>query len=72
MSTKSPGEPTGDAPINPGLHREVDASHGTEFRGTDPMTTLSVQDPEEGSSWPWIWAIVAIVCVAIAIYYVLT
>jgi hypothetical protein len=59
----------GDAPLNPALKRGIDASHGTEFHGTDPMKTVSVKDPDEGRSWPMIWAIVAIVCVALAVYY---
>jgi hypothetical protein len=65
-------EPVRDAAINPAIHREIDATHGTEFKGTDPMRTVSVQDPDEGRSWPIVWAVVAIVCVALAIYYVVT
>jgi hypothetical protein len=73
MSTQKPEPPRpGEAPLNPALRREIDASHGTDFRGTDPMKTVSVQDPEEGRSWPMIWAIVAIICVAVAVYYIVT
>lgn len=73
MSAQTPERPTTrDAPLNPALHRQIDASHGTEFKGTDPMKTVSVQDPDEGRSWPMIWAVVAIICVALAVYYVVT
>jgi hypothetical protein len=73
MSTQEPeGQRAGDAPLNPALQRQIDASHGTEFRGTDPMETVSVQDPDEGRSWPIIWAVVAILCVVLAVYYVVT
>jgi hypothetical protein len=73
MSTRQPEPPReSDARLNPALHREIDASHGTEFRGTDPMKTVSVQDPDEGRSWPLIWAIVAILCAVIAVYYIVT
>lgn len=71
MSTKPPAGPDGDAPINPALKRETDASHGTQFQGTDPMRTVSVKDPDEGRSWPMIWLVVAAVCVLVAVYYVL-
>jgi hypothetical protein len=72
MNAKQANEPSRDAPLNPALHREVDATHGTEFKGTDPMKTVSVKNPDEGRSWPMIWAVVAIVCLAIAVYYVIT
>jgi hypothetical protein len=73
MSTQQPEPPgTGERPLNPALHREIDASHGTEFQGTDPMKTVSVKDPDEGRSWPMIWAIVTILCVVIAVYYIVT
>ena len=68
--TQEPDRPrAGDAPLNPALQRQIDSSHGTDFRGTDPMKTVSVKNPNEGRSWPMIWAIVAIVCVALAVYY---
>lgn len=72
MSTKPQDEPDGDAPINPAMRRRIDTTHGTRFEGTDPMRTVSVKDPDEGRSWPVIWAIVAILCVAIAVYYVIS
>jgi hypothetical protein len=64
-------EPHADAPLNPALQRSVDQSHGTRFEGTDPMKTVSVQDAEEGRSWPWIWAVVAVICVLVTIFLLL-
>ena len=73
MSTQQPeGQRTDDAQLNPALQRGIDASHGTTFQGTDPMKTVSVKDPDEGRSWPVIWAVVTIICVALAIYYIVT
>jgi hypothetical protein len=73
MSTQEPQQPRPEeGALNPALHREIDASHGTEFKGTDPMKTVSVTDPDEGRSWPMIWAIVAILCVLLAVYYLVT
>jgi hypothetical protein len=70
MNTNEPERSPKDASINPAMRREVDATHGTSFKGTDPMDTVSVKDPDEGRSWPFIWAVVAIVCVLVAIYYI--
>jgi hypothetical protein len=73
MSTQEPeGQRADDARLNPALRREIDATHGTEFHGTDPMQTVSVKDPDEGRSWPIIWAVVAILCVVLAVYYIVT
>lgn len=72
MSQEPEGQRARDASLNPGLHREIDASHGTEFHGTDPMRTVSVKNPNEGRSWPIIWALVAFFCVVLAVYYVVT
>jgi hypothetical protein len=70
MMAQNRSEPPGeDDALNPALHREIDRSHGTRFEGTDPMKTVSVKDPDEGRVWPWIWAVVFIVCIAVAIYY---
>jgi hypothetical protein len=70
MNSQQPEPPRNtDASLNPALQRQIDSSHGTDFRGTDPMKTVSVKNPNEGRSWPMIWAIVAIVCVALAVYY---
>jgi hypothetical protein len=54
------------------LHREVDARHKTEFRGTDPMRTVFVQEPDEGRSWLSIWMVVALACMAVAVAYLVT
>jgi hypothetical protein len=67
-----PDEPARDAPLNPALRQTTDASHGQTFEGTDPMKSVSVQDAQEGRSWPWIWAVVGIVGVLVTIYLVVS
>lgn len=57
--------------LNPALQAHEDHSHGDAFHGTDPMRSVSVHDPDEGSSWPWIWAIVALACVLVTVYLLL-
>ncbi len=67
-----PDEAADDAALNPALRRSEDPSYGPSYQGTDPMKTLSVQDTEEGSSWPWIWAAVAILGVVVTLYLVIS
>lgn len=67
MSTTPPTDP-GAPPLNPALREQRDESHGTDFAGTDPMETVSVKDPNEGRSWPVIWAVVFLVCLGVTIY----
>jgi len=73
MSTSTPPDKgPADTALNPALHRSDDASYGPSYQGTDPMKTVSVQDTEEGSSWPMIWAAVAILGVVVTLYLVLS
>jgi hypothetical protein len=65
------GEPAADAPLNPALQRSTELTHGSSFEGTDPMESVSVKDGDEGSSWPMIWAVVAVVCVLVTAYLLL-
>jgi hypothetical protein len=69
--SKPPDRDSEDAHLNPALHAKKDKSHGTQFEGTDPMKTVSVQDPKEGRNWPLVWAVVGIVCVLALIYIVI-
>lgn len=56
-----------DPMLNPALRPERDPEYGENLSGTDPMETVSVKNPDEGRSWPMIWAVVTIVCVIIAV-----
>ena len=69
MSVTPPDRPphaADHAPLNPALKQAHDASYGPDQSGTDPMETVSVKK-DEGTAWPMIWAVTAIVCVIIAI-----
>lgn len=73
MNERQPTErpqTTDDAPLNPALKPERDATYGPDQQGTDPMASVSVQK-DEGRAWPMIWAVVTIVCVIIAILLLL-
>ena len=68
--TRKTPQDTDNAPLNPALKQERDASYGPDQSGTDPMETVSVKK-DEGTAWPMIWAVVTIVCVIIAIVLLL-
>ena len=72
-NTTPPNDDTaGREGLNPALHRSTDETHGTQFHGTDPMKSVSVQDTREGDNWPAIWAIVTGICILVTLYLVLT
>ena len=63
---RSVGSGPTNAPLNPALKSEVDPSYGSAFQGTAPLDTVSVKKAE-GTAWPMIWAITAIVCVVLTL-----
>lgn len=70
MNNTHSGKPKSDskdAPLNPALHKEHDASYSSADHGTDPMETVSVKK-DEGNWWPWVWASVTAICVIAALY----
>lgn len=72
MSSTPPVRDPKDPSINPAMQAQIDKSHGTEFSGTDPMDTVSVKNPNEGRSWPLIWAVVVVASILVMIYTVVT
>lgn len=72
MNSMPPVRDKNDPSINPAMQAQIDKSHGTEFSGTDPMDTVSVKDPDEGRSWPLVWAVVVVVSILVMIYTVVT
>lgn len=62
--SEKPG--AGDAPLNPALKSEQDASYGPDYQGTDFMESVSVKK-EEGRAWPMIWLVSFIVCVLVTV-----
>lgn len=64
-STK-PSQSAGGAPLNPALKQEVDKTFTPDQDGSTPLETISVKK-DEGTAWPFIWAIVTIVCLLVAL-----
>ena len=69
MSEKSRDEPR-DAPLNPALKRERETVYPTTESSRAPIDTTSATE-NEGEGWPVIWLVVTVVCVALAIYFLL-
>ena len=69
MSDSQRDQPS-DAPLNPALKKETETVYDTRRSTPAPIDTTSAQEGE-GEGWPWIWLIVTLICVALAIYFLL-
>ena len=65
MST--PEQPPSASGLNPALRHRTDETYDTSVSSLAPADTASVQN-ERGRTWPIIWAVVTLACVAIAIW----
>lgn len=64
-----PTEPSGERPLNRSLKRETDNSHDLE-RSPAPIDTTEAKEGQ-GEGWPIIWAVVTVVCVGLAIWFLI-
>jgi hypothetical protein len=55
--------------LNPKLKAVTNTSRDTETPMRPPAESASVQY-EEGRSWPMIWLVVTLICIAIGIYLI--
>lgn len=69
MTGQSNDEPR-DVPLNPALKSETETVYPTRESSRAPIETTSATE-NEGEAWPVIWVIVTVVCVALAIYFLL-
>jgi hypothetical protein len=66
MNDKTPPR---DPSLNPALRERREEAYDTTHPTPPPADSASVQR-EEGVAWPAIWAIVTLVCVAVAVYII--
>lgn len=59
-----------DSSLNPALKSQVDETHDTERRTPTPYDSTSAKEGE-GEGWPIVWLVVTVVCVVLAIYFIL-
>lgn len=67
MTDQSKDKPQ-QAPLNPALKSGTETAHDTEVSSPAPIDTTSASE-DEGEAWPVIWLIVTVVCVALAVYF---
>ena len=67
MNERSKDEPR-DAPLNPALKSGTESVYPTKESSPAPIDTTSATE-NEGEGWPIIWLVVTIVCVALAVYF---
>ncbi|MDT7527776.1 hypothetical protein OVY29_03750 [Sphingopyxis sp. SE2] len=64
-----PNEPPRERPLNRGLKSETDASHDLE-RSPAPIDTTEAREGQ-GEGWPIVWVVVTVVCVVLAIWFLI-
>lgn len=57
-----------DAPLNSALKSTSETAYDTTHRTPSPVDTASAKEGE-GEGWPWIWLVVTVVCVLLAIWF---
>lgn len=69
MGDISNGRPE-EAPLNPALKSRTETVYDTTRVTPPPVETASAKEGE-GEGWPIVWLVVTIVCVALAVYFIL-
>ncbi|HEX6073264.1 MAG TPA: hypothetical protein VFY95_09690 [Sphingomicrobium sp.] len=59
-----------DVPLNPALKSGTETVYPTRESSQAPIETTSAKE-KQGEGWPVIWLVVTVVCVALAIYFLL-
>ena len=57
-----------DIPLNPALKSETETVYPTKESSPAPFDTTSAKE-REGEGWPIIWLVVTLVCIALAIFF---
>ena len=63
-------DPRREPGLNPGLKSQVDDTHDTTRRSPPPVATTSA-DGSEGRGWPWVWLVVVVLGILVALYILL-
>jgi hypothetical protein len=69
MSDESRDSAT-EGPLNPALKSSTETVYDTEHVTPTPYDTASAKEGE-GEGWPVIWLVVTVVCVALAVYFLI-
>lgn len=69
MPDKNDKNPETNGDLNPALQKRTETTYDTSHKTLPPVESASVQH-EEGQSWPWIWLVVTVLSVILAIYLI--
>lgn len=59
-----------DGPLNPALKPQTETVYETKVSSPAPIETTSAKE-HQGEGWPWIWLVVTVICVLLAIYFLI-
>ena len=65
-----PRDASSDAPLNPALKSRTETVYDTRSTTPAPFDTASAKEGQ-GEAWTIIWAIVTIVCIGLAVYFLI-
>ena len=65
-----PREQPSDVPLNPAMKSRTETAYDTRSTTPTPFDTASAKEGE-GEGWPIVWLVVTIICVALAIWFLL-
>ena len=65
-----PREQPSDVPLNPAMKSRTETVYDTRSTTPTPFDTASAKEGE-GEGWPIVWLVVTIICVALAIWFLL-
>jgi hypothetical protein len=68
MSDPKNDEPA-DVPLNPALKSSRETTYDTRRTTPTPFDTASAKEGE-GEGWPVIWLVVIVICLVLAIYFI--
>ena len=57
-------------PLNPALKTTPETAYDTGHRSPAPVETTSTKE-REGEGWPWVWLVVTVVCVGLAVWFLI-
>jgi len=66
----SPRDEAEEVPLNPALKSTTETVYDTRNVTPPPFETASAREGE-GEGWPIIWLVVTVICVVLALYFIL-
>lgn len=64
-----PRDEPSDTPLNPALKSRTERVYDTISTTPAPIETTSAKEGE-GEGWPIAWLVIVVICIALAIYFI--